>query len=225
MVGIESVYRETKEIFDHLAKKSISFLPNTIVRKDNWVGWASHDTDSNFIIESKNETAKTYLHWLATGNYSAVLSDGAILQVSYDFESDTPIKHRLAYVPSPLLFDFNVLAPQYPIDEYVKSNLENSLDVLMKTQVRFDFDANLASQSHPETHLTINSVDCRIACASPLRVGRFIQFVFKNFYPLIYQGDSYLQGLPKDGWFDNRFDPSDSGEMHFHWPLNLAGLA
>ena len=218
MPGIVLVYQETKEIFDYLATSGISYIPNTIIRDYNSVTWDRKLVSSEFIVEHKNESTRTYIHWLATSNYSAVLHDGSLLQVTYFFEKNKLVRHRLSYVPCPLPYDFRSIQLDTTLDEYILEGLQTNSHILMKSQIRFDFDAKMASPSHPESHLSINSINCRIACASPLRVGRFVKFIFKNFYPEIYDAHPKLQGFPQNGWFPNRIDPAHSSDVHVNWP-------
>ena len=46
-------------------------------------------------------TLSQYRRLVRSGDYSCLLADGAVLQLSYIFRRDEVIKHRLAYVPSP----------------------------------------------------------------------------------------------------------------------------
>ena len=61
--------------------------------------------------------------------------------------------------------------------------LDMPTNLLMRTPVRFDFDPTNARSGHPAAHLTINSAHCRIACVAPMHVHRFLDFVFRHFYP------------------------------------------
>lgn len=218
MPNIQEVLRETQDIFKYLVENEITFIPNTIVVTGNRLSWDRDTEGTKFLIERGVETPRSYLHWLATSSYSAVLNDGSLLQVAYEFEGGEPIYHRLAYIPSPLLVDFKQEPPIFPLDEYMSLLVEDGMTLLMRSPIRFDFDKKNASASHPNSHLTFNSQHCRIGCVSPLRVSRFIYFIFKNFYPDIFKDHTYLQTLPLDGWFPNREDFTDTSEMHFHWP-------
>ncbi len=42
-----------------------------------------------------------YKHWPESGDYSAILQDGALLQISYQFAGNQVDQHRLAYVSCP----------------------------------------------------------------------------------------------------------------------------
>ena len=43
-----------------------------------------------------------YVAWLESGEYSAILFDGSMLQISFEFQSKDLIAHRLAYYPCPI---------------------------------------------------------------------------------------------------------------------------
>jgi hypothetical protein len=45
-----------------------------------------------------------------------------------------------------------------------------------------DYDPGAARSGHPAVHLTLNSTGCRIGCAAPLHVLRFVDFIFRHFY-------------------------------------------
>jgi hypothetical protein len=60
--------------------------------------------------------------------------------------------------------------------------------------VRFDYDPSAAGILHPAAHMTINGSDCRIACVAPLHPYRFLDFIFRNFYPELWS--------TQQTWFD-----------------------
>lgn len=82
----------------------------------------------------------------------------------------------------------------------------------------FDFDPGSAAPGHPAAHLTINSADCRIACAAPMHIGRFTDFIFRNFYP-----DLWKAHLPFFGSSATReagprtLTPEERNIPHLYW--------
>src|SRR5579864_5017938 len=60
---------------------------------------ASSGALSDHIFGSLQE----YRHFLGHREYTALLSDGALLQVSYSFDHEDVVAHRLCYYPCPLL--------------------------------------------------------------------------------------------------------------------------
>ena len=47
----------------------------------------------------------TYYSMLENGDYSILLNDGGIIQVSLDYSDSNLVGHRYAYVPCPIYFD------------------------------------------------------------------------------------------------------------------------
>src|SRR5260370_23887527 len=69
------------------------------------------------------------------------------------------------------------------IDLYVDAE---PTGMVLRSSLRFDLDLAAARTGHPAAHLTINSSNCRIACTAPMHVLRFIDFIFRHFYPDIW---------------------------------------
>lgn len=210
------VATELDQLFSYLESVGIVHYWNAIDEKPAHVSWHSTSAEP-FLLNHDEVTVSTYMYWLRNGMYSAVLTDGALLQISYFFDGSSVVGHRLAYVPCPVVIDVEMLSEGLSLEEVVELHISGANDVLMKAMVRFDYDPRSAGPRHPATHLTLNSVECRIACVSPLRVGRFIDFVFRNFYPRIHQKDPYLQGLTLKGWFKRSIVQDDADALHISW--------
>jgi hypothetical protein len=148
------------------------------------VSW--HTTSSHPFYKPGDETTiAQYLDWVADGHYSAILPDAGLLQLTYDVEGGAVASHRLAYVPCPVTIDAELLQAGEPIADLASIQLESQPrgDVLLRTPLRFDYDLAAASEDHPAAHLTVNKDSCRIACVAPMHPYRFIDFVYKHFYP------------------------------------------
>jgi hypothetical protein len=185
------------------------------------VTWHSFGTTEDFLESRSDLTIRGYLHWVENGHYSAILTDGSLLQITYEFTAGSISGHRLAFVPCPVDVtdqdSQDLIEEGWPWGEVIRSRLDSVEDVHMKTSIRFDFDAHSAALDHPASHFTINTVDCRIACATPVRLGRFLDFVFRTFYPGLYRDNEYLQSFTKTGWFDSRIDDEHRNDIHFSW--------
>lgn len=179
--------------------------------------WHATAPFEDFLKERDRSTLDGYLHWLSHGMYSALLVDGSLLQVTYEFDGHSIVGHRLAYVPCPVAIPPEWLE-ELEMADAVELLMTEARDVHMRSVVRFDFDPDAKGPGHPESHFTINGSECRVACASPMRLGRFFDFVFRNFYPKVFAGDLVLQELPKDGWFKRTIVPDDEGALHLTWP-------
>ena len=103
----------------------------------------------------------------------------------------------------------------------VSSHLEGELGVLLRSPLRFDYDQSAAREGHPAAHFSVNSPECRIACVAPVHPYRFIDFVFRHFYPI-------LRGA-HDGWFEPAgrrhigeavISDRDRDGLHLTWPVH-----
>lgn len=146
------------------------------------VRFVSYNPKKAFLISHGHPDIDQYMAWLRAGYYSAVLFDGSLLQLSYDIsQKGQVVGHRLAYMPCP----YNV-GP----DTFARESLADAIEmcdgntkILLRSQLRFDFDPHASAPGHPAAHFTFNSTQCRIACVAPVHVMRFLDFVFRHFYP------------------------------------------
>ncbi|WP_350225000.1 DUF2290 domain-containing protein [Arthrobacter sp. efr-133-TYG-120] len=127
--------------------------------------------------------AALYEDQFLRGVYNALLPDGALLQMCYEFAGRTLASHRLAYLPSPDLEPF-----QNDPEMYIRE--VPYLDVVGRQVVpvplRFDYDARpgvAQDGAHPVSHLTLGQyAHCRIALTGPVRPSVFADFVVRHFY-------------------------------------------
>ena len=132
-----------------------------------------------------------YRGFVESEAYSAILSDGSLLHLSYDFRESELIGHRLLYYPCPFVID-----PELT-DEPILDVLEfcgNDLELFrLRSPVRFDFDLQRAATNHPASHVHFQHEECRLPVVAPLSVGRFVEFVFRNFYPHWWAEHEFLR--------------------------------
>lgn len=146
------------------------------------VRFVSHNLDQGFLVSHEHPGVNQYLAWIRAGAYSAVLFDGSLIQLTYDISAGGEIVgHRLAYMPCPYPLDLELLAQESLID--VVELYDGSADILLRSQLRFDFDPQAGSSRHPAAHFTFNSPECRIACVAPVHIMRFLDFIFRHSYP------------------------------------------
>jgi len=142
----------------------------------------------------QTSTLNEYLLTLRNRWYTTILSDGALLQLSYTFQGNTLVKHRLSFHPCPIIFE---------PEELQELTLQELLEVLEGTEfrdrlrlegaVRFDYDLAAGTKQHPPVHLTVSRSSSRIPVFAPLSVGHFIRFVFLHFYPKLWQKSEELR--------------------------------
>jgi len=111
--------------------------------------------------------------------YAFRFLDGAICQISYAFEKETILKHRLAFFSSPYLDIYQNDPELYEGDELYGEVVSRNI---VPFPFRFDYDQN-ATIGHPYSHLTLGQYEgCRIPVSSPVSPAQFVRFVIMNFY-------------------------------------------
>jgi hypothetical protein len=184
-------------VLDYLADAALALNVNLVsvaeraegLRRTTRVSWHGHNPTADFLLTRQHGTIDQYLHWVTTGAYSAVLLDASLLQITYDLVGTEIVAHRLAYIPCPFIVDTELLEEGNPIDEVVGMYVELS-DIALRSPIRFDYDRRAAKDNHPAAHLTLNSADCRIACVAPMHVLRFVDFIYRHFYPALWNAHS-----------------------------------
>lgn len=150
-----------------------------------------------------------YRRILQDAEYNALLKDGGVLQLSFAFERDVLVKHRLSWIPAPVQFDDQateevdvadlvdealIAAGLQIVDDDDQAEedgqgaeeegveIPGKTDLLLVAPVRFDFDSRAAAEDHAASHLTFNRASCRIPVYGPVSLGHFVRFTFKHFY-------------------------------------------
>ena len=213
---------EIQNLLDALADSEVALLTNKVV--ETWlpahgylrVTWANNLTTPGFLFRSRTPTMDEYIGWVENNSYSALLFDGAIIQVSFDFSGSALVGHRLHYFPCP--FDLDAaLVRREPFREVLElyaggSNLD---EIRLRTPIRFDFrwDDEAATGGHPASHMTFQWSHARVPVLAPLSLGHFVRFIFKNFYPNLWRLHRYLREWPIQS-FDPTIELEDSREIH-----------
>ncbi len=113
-----------------------------------------------------------YLRFVQERTFTAKLFDGSLIQLSYRFNGEDLIGHRLCYLPRPKEIEVNDV-----IRDEVLSNAELPI-------IRMDFSPESAKPfSHPMTHMHIGYEEvCRIPTSAPCTPARFVLFILRSFY-------------------------------------------
>jgi len=155
--------------------------------------------------------------WLREQAYSGLLFDGSLIQLTWSIAAREIVGHRLAYIPCPLLLDQELLQTEPVLDVWELARDSREPDVVLRSSIRFDFDPRAATPEHPSSHCTINTSDCRIPVASPVGPNEFFRFLFRNFYPSVWNDVGYLRSLqPSFDWERTLLDV-EYQEMHLRW--------
>ena len=223
----DALRRQINSILDDLyelkavSAYNISYLDENSGR----VSWARKSTDP-MIADFDHITVENYLQWVDQDDYSALLPDGSMLQLTYTLSAASIVGHRLCYVPSPIT-SLGEWASKPEKDTWLGSDYavivvdrltESHSHAALRSVVRFDYDPANAGVGHPASHLTINSVDCRIPCIAPLSPGEFIGFVFEHFYPAEkLRLSAFFDSLPQPKRKENLIPDSHTNAIHIAW--------
>ena len=165
------------------------------------ITWASA---RGSVIQGEFATLEEYGQILSSGQYSALLYDGALLQISYDLMGKEVINHRLAYYPWPFLkCDLTLLATDSPIDVF-DLYMSERMHCRLNTPIRFDYTQVKSLINAPLSHLHLNRDFVRLPVSKPVGLGQFMHFIFRNFYPNDWSTYEFLQKVE-----DFAFDPED----------------
>jgi hypothetical protein len=162
-----------------------------------------------------------YDSWVAAGAYSAILLDGSLLQITYDVEGGRIVGHRLAYVPCPFSIDVELLKTGMALADVVDAARAGY--VALRSPLRFDFDPAASHDGHPAAHMTLNSAGCRIGCVAPIRVLRFLDFVYRHFYPELHA--AHARFFQVASWSHAEADPISPGrlaDIHLAWDVRAS---
>lgn len=183
MTTANALSRSIKDLLNGLLTNKLILLPNAVsVIDDTMVTWRSPTPTGKFVDFADYATIRTYRRWAEQGEYSALLPDAALLQLTYRVTEGKIAGHRLAYVPCPYRVDQDLLVTD-PVSDVLDLNAaEAHDDITMQSAIRLDFDPRAAGPSHPAAHLTLNVSSCRIACEAPMLPEDFVRFVYRNFY-------------------------------------------
>lgn len=127
--------------------------------------------------------AELYESQLRDRLYAIRMLDGALLQINYRFISRRLERHRLAYLPSPLLVDFDDDPSVYIADELWADAVDHRQ---VPVPIRFDYDDRSSVFKpgvHPKSHVTLGQhKNCRIPVTAPISASSFVGFVTQHFY-------------------------------------------
>ena len=179
------------------------------------ITWATNTAVPGSLFRHKSATVAEYREWLDWQGYSAVLFDGSFIQMSYDFDYSGLIGHRLLYFPCPFDVDMallEVLTLTEVIEHY--QDLEVA-EVKLRSPVRFDFELGSTAPGHPASHMTFQWSYSRVPVTGPVSPGHFIQFVFRNFYPNMWNAHAFIRDWPRYR-FERTITPEELDLLHMN---------
>ena len=113
--------------------------------------------------------------------FNFLMLDGAMIQMEYAFISDHLTKHRLAFLPSPDLLEYQN-NPELYLGEVLYADIVDKDAVTVPLRFDYDDDSFVALE-HPRSHLTLGQYSrCRIPVTSGVTPHAFIDFLLRSFY-------------------------------------------
>ena len=161
-----------------------------------------------------------YYSMLENRDYSILLKDGGIIQISLDYLGSKLNGHRYAFIPCPIYFDeadLNLLDEGIPFIEFIDElqHKELASRFRIRPSFRFEYDPNSTQDDHPFSHVHLGKSSSRIPVSRPIRVEQFFRFVFKNFYPSEFMQYSKLNELSSQV-LPETITAEERSELHIH---------
>ncbi len=191
----EAAARSLRTVLGDLLRVDLAVFTNSVQVDAGVVTWAPWPGAAPVLRHRGETRISDYLHWVRNGHYSAILLDGALLQLSMEFVGNTLATQRLVYVPCPVTVPEELLRLE-AVDEAIELYLSDQESTVMQTDVRFDYDLEAAAADHAASHLTLNRPSCRIPCLAPLLIADFIDLVFRHLYPKAWTDHAFLRSVP-----------------------------
>ncbi|MFB9262213.1 DUF2290 domain-containing protein [Bradyrhizobium erythrophlei] len=173
----------------------------------------------NSLMSGNPARLADYLTILENQEYSYLMRDGGVLQISYVFKGMEIERHRLCYHPCPFAVTFGDIRDfEGGLLELIQNSYMDRLEdsVLMRTPIRFDFAPDQTAPHHPASHITLNDPSCRVPARCPLAFDTFMKFILENFYSDIWEHPTIRNALVF------RQEPDclsahDRTRAHLHW--------
>jgi hypothetical protein len=215
-----ALYTDLQNAIDFMTEAELVLYPNTLALTETTVGWHSFPSAGSFLLTRGHTTIEQYLAWVRAGAYSVILRDGSLLQINYEFDQSVVVGHRLAYIPCPVDVD-ELLLQAEPLVDVIDLYLSGGArPVLMKSPLRFDFEPSAARSGHPAAHFSVNSPECRIACLAPMHPYRFIDFVYRHFYPALRAvHEAWFDGAERRHLGARSMSEDDRESIHLAWHM------
>lgn len=181
------VAREAEDVIVFLVESGLADDQNIPYLRDLATGQEITFTNAHLLTlllkDKLYEDAYTEL--LQERSYCARLLDGALLQLSYEFENERLLRHRLAYLPSPYLRQYSEDREIYEDDPvYAEVISKRILPVPVRFDADFRDDVEVETE-HPASHVSLGQfTNCRVAATSPVSPRQFVEFILRSFYYL-----------------------------------------
>lgn len=186
------------------------------------VTWSSTEDVARPVSGLKTGSLAEYLWFLRNRQYSALLFDGSLLQMSYIFRrSSILVGHRLCYFPSPVPLSTDETG-EYAVEDLLDmhlggTNFDEETETsrfMLRPYIRFDFNSS-EQGGNPQSHVHFAFEGCRVPVRTALSPLQFVQFVFQNFYPQHWESSNF--GCCVDAHLTEVITAKDCQRLHFSW--------
>jgi len=215
---INQLHRDVRNLLNCLSDSGLVIHVNPVCCSRSGlktvISWRSLKGVALPISSTEFASVDEYCDYLRYSSYSAILFDGSLLQVSYEYYRRSLVKHRLCFYPCPFEVDIDLLQSE-PILDVIDAYREDGEEYLrLRSPIRFDYNQDMYSKDHPTTHVHMLKPCCRCAVVAPLSLGHFVKFVFSNFYPRAWKDHEFIRQWPQ--WLGNRtITPDEEKSLHF----------
>ena len=127
-----------------------------------------------------------YLHILTNNSYHCLLFDGSLLRVNFEFKNNLLLTQNLLWWPAPFDNEYIEMLAEFAAADIVEDFFEDNdwhKKIKMRSPIRIDFDSSNNTSTHPQSHMHIQHEDTRLNTNEPICFNRFVDFIFRNFYP------------------------------------------
>lgn len=169
-------------------------------------------------LATGDASVKEYLEFLRGDHYQFLLIDGALIQMSYDFNQGGEIvESRLVWYPCPVNFAREELE-YFSIDEIVET--VPTLDVNCRGPMRFDYSTRQANENHSTVHLHMGMEAFRLPVQRPLEPSRFIRLIVRTAYPHVWDTKECCR-LAEDWGGRDSLNNDDRQIGSINWNMNV----
>ncbi len=209
---------DIKNCFSLLANKGFANITNmTLAKKERnktIITWSTGFNSLYSLKEKPFASIDEYRYYLRNNMLNAILFDGSLVQVSYVFENDELVWHRLCFYPCPFELDPDLLR-ELPYDDVVDIYATELDEFRLRSPIRFDYEPKNAKDGHSSTHVHLNVEDCRCPVVAPIGIWDFISFITFNFYNSVWD-EICCEGNDEDRiLYDPTIAPDERQMIHF----------
>ncbi|MGR5309560.1 DUF2290 domain-containing protein [Photobacterium damselae] len=157
------------------------------------VSWGN---DGYILKDEEFSSISEYCSLVENRQYSMLLNDGSLFQISYSLDRSKIVKHRLCWYPCPIQVDAADLDGSDITDIILEKMSKGDIESFRsRSPLRFDYAPKQSKENHPTVHMHMSEESCRIPVKSPLCLKEFVTFIVTNFYDCLVQDTSLYQEL------------------------------